>query len=91
MVAQFDDIFGDIQIQFARVRNESVKATVNRVKLITAYNQRLTFRGLGPIGAGVSTALNVFYRVHPRVIFIVMENLISNIMRHFFDNYYLPV
>lgn len=89
--AEFDDMFGDVRIQFARVRNASVKASVNYVKLITAYNQRLTFRGLGPIGAALSLSLNAFHRIHSQVIFIIIEIIVRNMLFNFFENYGLPV
>lgn len=91
MTAQFDDIFGDVRIQFPRVRNASVKASVNYVQLSTAFKQRLTFRGLGPLSSGLSTVLNAFHRVHFQVIYIIMQTVLRNMFFNFFDNYSLPV
>ena len=91
LTAQFDDIFGDVVLEFPRVRNASVPSRVSGLKLLTAFNQRLTFRGLGPLSAGISTALNSFHRVHFQVLYIVMQTVLRNMFDNFFDRYSIPI
>lgn len=88
---QFDDVFGDVVLRFPRVRNASAPSSVTGLKLLTAFNQRLTFRGLGPLSAGVSTILNAFHRVHFQVLYIVMQYVLRNMFNNFFDRYSIPV